>query len=243
MTTCYRYPYGIHIALNRLLPRTTIAMLSIALWAGPGHAQSANPCFGTQAGKVACLLTDVVLGAVQNVNPAFQLDPRIPLGTSVISTQLTSALPMPAPAAGYRYQYDPNLGTARAERQSYGPIFGERAETIGLHKFSLGFTNNLFRFDRVDGIDLKDQPNQLVLDDNAVSNHFQHDLRIGQRILTGIYGLRERVDISVAVPFSSVTYQLGYHGSYQSISTNQHLFDAAGKGQRTAQGLGDIQAR
>ncbi len=220
--------------------RIWAGILSVILLAIPGNAQSAGPCAGAQAGKIACLFSDVVGGSVQSVNPSFVLDPRLPLGTSVISTQLTSALPMPAPAAGYIYQYDPNLGTARAERQSYGPIFGQRAETIGLHRFSLGLTSQSFAFDSVDGIDLHHQPAQLMVGDYVSSNQFDHDLRIGQNVLTAIYGLRERVDVSVAVPFSTVDYNLRYSGSFKSANPNEPAFSAAGSGHRTARGIGDV---
>src|SRR6185312_13560871 len=107
------------------------AGLVTILWVCAGYAQSGGPCSGPQRGKVGCLFPDVVLGAIQNVDPAFPIDPKLPLGTALIATQLTTALPMPAPSAGYTYEYDPNLGTSLAERQSYGPIFGQRAETIG----------------------------------------------------------------------------------------------------------------
>jgi hypothetical protein len=220
--------------------RIWIFTLSVFLWAMLGNAQSGGPCSGAQAGKVACLFSDVVVGAVQSVNPSFSLDPRIPLGTSVISTQLTSALPMPAPSAGYIFQYDPNLGTARAERQSYGPIFGQRAETIGLHRFSLAFTSQSFGFDSVDGIDLHHQPSQLAIGDYVSSNQFDHDLHIGQNVLTAIYGVAERVDVSVAVPFSTVDYNLRYSGSYKSANPNEPGFNVVGSGHRTAQGIGDV---
>ena len=147
---------------------------------------------------------------------------------------------MPAPAAGYIYQYDPNLGTARAERQSYGPIFGQRAETIGLHKFSISFNSQTFRFDRVDGIDLHNQPAQLAIGPYIATSHFDHNLRIGQNVLTAIYGVHDRIDVSVAVPFSTVDYSLGYSGVFKSASTNEVVFAASGSGHRSAQGLGDI---
>jgi len=147
---------------------------------------------------------------------------------------------MPAPAAGFVYQYDPNLGTARAERQSFGPIFAQRAETIGRHKFALGFNSQSFAFDRIDGIDLHNQPAQLMVGDYAASNRFNHDLRMGQRVLTGIYGVTERVDVSVAVPFSTVDYNLAYEGGFKSTSPDQPSFLAHGNGHRTASGIGDI---
>src|SRR5262249_17039525 len=124
--------------------RIAIATVSLTCFSNHSVAQVGVPCLTAQTGKVGCLFPQVIGRAAQTARPWYQLDPGIPLGTSVISTQMTSALPMPAPASGYVYQYDPNLGTARAERQSYGPIFAERAETIGRHKFSFGFSSQTF---------------------------------------------------------------------------------------------------
>src|SRR5690242_7161575 len=131
-----------------------IPVLAIFLAALPGSAQPPGGCGVPQHGKVACLFSDVVGSTVRTVDPSFRLDPRLPLGTSVITTQLTSTLPVPAPVSGYLYRYDPDLGTVRAERQSYGSIFAERAETIGFHQFAMGFTSQTFVFDKVDGLNL-----------------------------------------------------------------------------------------
>jgi len=220
-----------------------IAVVFTVLAGGRLGAQAGGPCSGAQAGKVACLFPDVITGAVQTVNPSFQLDPTMPLGTSVIATQLTSSLPMPAPSAGYFYQYDSNLGTVRAERQSYGPIFGERAETIGRHRFSFSFTSQRFVFNRLDGINLHDQVSELSADGYVATNHFDHNLQIDQQVVSGIYGITDRIDVSVAVPFNTVDYRLGYSGTFRSPSTGETVFTASGAGHRTAQGIGDINTR
>ena len=219
---------------------SVFALFTLILNASLAPAQMAGPCSGAQVGKIACLFPDVVNGAVQSVSPSFQLDPRIPIGTSIISTQLTSSLPMPAPSAGYTFKYDSNLGTMRAERQSYGPIYGERAETIGLRKFAFSLNSQFFTFDKVDGIDLHDQHSQLLFGDYAASNRFNHEFRAGQKTLTAIYGLRDRLDVSLAVPLMSVSYSLGYQGAFQSVGTGQSAFTASGSGRRSANGLGDI---
>jgi hypothetical protein len=217
-----------------------ILILAMTFATSRGSAQSGVPCAGAQAGKVACLFSDVVTGAVRSVNPSFSLDPKLPLGTSVISTQLTSSLPMPAPASGYVFEYDPNLGTARAERQSYGPIFTQRAETIGLHKFSFGVSSETFVFDKIDGLDLHKLPGQLTVGDFSTSGQFNHDFRISQNIVSMIYGVHDRIDISAAIPFSTVDYGLSYSGTYKSANTNQTAFVSTGASHRSAAGLGDV---
>src|SRR3954453_2606367 len=54
---------------------------------------------------------------------------------SSIGSPLTS-LPLPSPASGFTYTFDKSLGVYTRSAQSFGPILGERAETIGKEKFS-----------------------------------------------------------------------------------------------------------
>ena len=57
-------------------------------------------------------------------------------------SQLT-ALPLPSPAAGFTYAFDPATGTFRRTTRSFGPILAERAETIGRGRLSVGFNYQL----------------------------------------------------------------------------------------------------
>src|SRR5262245_20952919 len=46
--------------------------------------------------------------------------------------------PLPSPASGFTFQFDSATGVFTRTTESFGPIFAERAETIGRRKFSLG---------------------------------------------------------------------------------------------------------
>ena len=67
-----------------------------------------------------------------------------------LASQLTS-LPLPSPASGFTYRFDPATGTFVRSTPSFGPILTERAETIGRGRFSFGFTHQFFSFDRARG--------------------------------------------------------------------------------------------
>src|SRR5262245_43275368 len=41
------------------------------------------------------------------------------------------AVPLPSPASGFTYRFDPTTGVFQRTSQSFGPILSERAETIG----------------------------------------------------------------------------------------------------------------
>ena len=81
-----------------------------------------------------------------------------------IATQLL-ALPLPSPASGFTYTFDPSLGVFTRSTQSFGPILTERAETIGKKKFNIGFSYQRFGFDSLGGIPLKNIPVVFTHDD------------------------------------------------------------------------------
>ena len=61
---------------------------------------------------------------------------------SQFSTALVAQLvsvPLPSPASGFTYRFDPSLGVFQRTTQSFGPILAERAETIGAGRLALGF--------------------------------------------------------------------------------------------------------
>ena len=109
-----------------------------------------------------------------------------------------------------------------------GRFFGDRADTIGRHRFFLGFSYQYFNFDQIDGQSLRDLPVVLPQADDpttlspkicslngdrlgdcgyirdvvATENHL--DLKIHQFTTFITYGLTNRVDVSVAIPIANV---------------------------------------
>src|SRR5919197_6133770 len=61
-------------------------------------------------------------------NSAFQSDFR--LVNIALTSQLT-AVPVPSPASGFIYTFDPVTGTFVRSTRSFGPILADRGETIG----------------------------------------------------------------------------------------------------------------
>src|SRR6266540_1667637 len=96
-----------------------------------------------------------------------------------LASQL-AAIPLPSPASGFTYSLDPGLGVLKRSTQSFGPIYTERADTIGKHKFSVGINYQRFSFDTIEGVDLGDVPAVFTL------------------------GLLDRLDVSLAIPIIRV---------------------------------------
>ncbi len=184
-----------------------------------------------------------------------------PFSTSLVS-QLTS-LPIPSPASGFTFNFDKSLGVYTQSTQSFGPIYAERAETLGKNKFFVGFSYQNFSFDKLDGINLKRVPSVFQHQPTGQPNYVQDvitttnsfDINFGQQAAFFTYGLTDRLDISVALPFNSARLEAVSDAKIQRIGTSNepdvHYFDTpfGDRSRKTfarsgsASGLGDVVVR
>jgi hypothetical protein len=174
-----------------------------------------------------------------------------PLNTA-IATQLT-LLPIPSLASGFTYSFDRGAGVYTRSAQSFGPILSERAETIGQKKVLFGSTYQRFRFDHLDGQDLKElpvvfqhshsdasnqpngQPAEFEKDYVTTTNNL--DLKIDQFTFFGTVGLTNRFDVSVAVPVLNVSLAASSNATINRLAgpvtlpngttSQSHFFDPA----------------
>jgi hypothetical protein len=185
---------------------------------------------------------------------------------SQFGTALTGqivSLPLPAPASGFTYQFDPGLGVFTRSTSSFGPILAERAETIGARRVSMGFAYQRLAFDSIENIDLQSVP--------AVFTHDNAELRGGREdVITTVnsidsevtrsaafltYGVTNDLDISIAVPYVTTDIVVTSDATIQRIGTTVpeiHFFRGAddGIGDRRiftafghASGIGDMTIR
>jgi hypothetical protein len=189
---------------------------------------------------------------------------------SAIATQLVT-LPIISPASGFTYRFDSASGGFVRSTASFGPIYAERAETIGKGKVSFGFSYQRFHFNSVDGIDLDNVPAVLThvfvvgnpWERDVISTSNKIDLTLNQSVLYGTVGLTNRLDLSVAIPIVNVDMIATSGASIIRVSGNNpipigsttpvpnpHAFDASGTQlQKTftsngsATGIGDVTFR
>ena len=185
---------------------------------------------------------------------------------SQFGTALTGqivSLPLPAPASGFTFEFDRNLGVFTRSTSTFGPILAERADTIGARRVSVGFAYQQLKFDSIESMDLKSIP--------AVFTHDNAELRGGREdVITTVnsidsevtrsaafitYGATDTFDISIAVPFVSTDIVVTSDATIRRIGTTVpeiHFFRAADDsiGDRRlftafghASGLGDITVR
>jgi len=143
-----------------------------------------------------------------------------------LATQLL-ALPLPSPASGFTYSFDPSLGVFTRSTQSFGPILAERADTIGKKRFSVGFSFQHFAFDSIEGIPLNNVPAVFTHDDavrlggreDVVTTNNRIDVKVDQFTLFSTVGLTDRLDVSVAVPLVRTELNLASNAVIQRIGT------------------------
>lgn len=187
---------------------------------------------------------------------------------SQLATQLSS-FPLASSSGGFVYQFDPALGVLTRATESFGPIYAERADTIGKGRFNLGVNYSHFTFDKINDLSLQDGDVRLVFT-HEDTNHdgsnetlfFEGDvittalkLKISTDIAAFVfdYGVLDNLDVGFAVPIVSVDMQFRADASIDRLATGTtapgiHRFQ---NGQSTesftqsgnASGLGDIVVR
>jgi Putative MetA-pathway of phenol degradation len=146
--------------------------------------------------------------------------------TSALASQLAS-VPLPTPASGFTFTYDPALGVFKRTTNSYGPILTDRAETLGRNRASIGVSYQRFTFDKIEGLSLDSIPVVFTHDnpapggrDDLVTTQNSISLRLAQFTSVFSYGVTDRFDVSVALPVVSVELNAVSLATIQRIGTN-----------------------
>lgn len=196
-------------------------------------------------------------------NSAFQSDFR--LMNIALATQLT-AVPLPSPASGFTYKFDPTTGTFVRSTRSFGPILTDRGETIGRGRIAFGANAQFFSFDHLDGTPLNDVPAVFRHDDfqttpgrsDVISTENTIGASVTQMTFAMTYGLTDRIEISAAVPLVRTHLSLLSNATIERVGTGTDLgvhyfFDPTALGNHgtshqffaegSASGLGDVVLR
>jgi hypothetical protein len=196
-------------------------------------------------------------------NSAFQSDFRL---VNIALTSQLAAVPLPSPASGFTYRFDPATGTFVRSTSSYGPILTERGETIGRGRLAFGFNQQFFSFDRLDGVSLAVVPAVFTHDDfqagggrsDVVFTENTIKANVSQYNGALTYGVTDRLDLSLAVPIISTSLSLLSNARIYrvgtGVNTRVHFFRSDegidGRGdthqffsEGSASGVGDIVVR
>ena len=185
-----------------------------------------------------------------------------------IAAQIAT-FPVGTSSAGFTYTFDSSLGVYNRTTQSFGPLFAERPQTAGKGKFSFGINYQKATYDEFEGRDLDGGDLELFLihqdtntDASLLNPWFEGDI-IGARLLIDLesqttvlfanYGVTERFDVAVAVPFLDVSLDARINSEIDRLSTAPdpfvvHIFpDGASqftfRESGSANGIGDVLVR
>jgi len=180
-----------------------------------------------------------------------------------------SSFPLSSSTAGVTFDF--SSGRPIPTSTSFGPIFSERAQTLGRGRINMGMNFTAIQFEKIRGVSLEDMrlsfthedvgdpglgdsPNEFDIMD------FNMNMEIGASIFAFFftYGITDNFDISMAVPFINVSIKTDPYAEMNSFTwvsndSANHYFD----GTRTepvltkspepinddATGIGDIAIR
>ncbi len=185
-----------------------------------------------------------------------------------LANQLSS-FPLASSAGGFSYKYDPALGVFTRATESFGPIYAERADTIGKGRFNIGLNYSHLSFDAFGKEKLRDGDVRLLFthqdinrDGTTIQPFFEGDvitaklfLKLESNITAFVmsYGVNESLDVGVAVPLVSVDLRAQTDASIERIASGPaapaiHRFLNGGSTETFTQsgkasGVGDIVLR
>jgi hypothetical protein len=145
-----------------------------------------------------------------------QADTSIIRVNNAVNSSIATALgviPLASPAAAVIFKKDPLTGADLPATSTLGPVFTERAETIGKHKWYIGVTHDDFHFTKLDGQSLNSlqvlytggttsgiQNGSSNLTSYPATFNIGMDVRLSQDVALITYGVTDRFDVSVGLP-------------------------------------------
>jgi hypothetical protein len=213
----------IFMAPARSLVRSIILFVCLALlapWSARAQDSSqslseivANMYIGTAALEIraiALVFPDLPPDAVS----AFLRDFQQLIGSSTTMNNLigaqVSSFPLGSSAGGFTFTFDPALGSFSRVSPSFGPVFSERALTIGRRRLNVGVNYQRGTFDNLERKDLRGGDIKFYTG-TAFAGGFVFfedalDLKMSTDTvgLFATYGVTDRLDLGIAIPIMNV---------------------------------------
>lgn len=197
-----------------LMYSSTLPTLTGSTLTGTFTLSKAVPSIFTE-NVISTNVTDANFGNIISNGANFTVSQNVAQLNNTLNASIATALsiiPLSSPASGVIVRKDPTTGAEWPVSGTLGPIFTERAETIGKGKFYIGFSNQDFHFTKFDGTSLNalsllykgGDPSKVTLGSQLTTVPATFgvgmDVRLSQDIAFITYGLTDRVDISVGLP-------------------------------------------
>jgi hypothetical protein len=176
-------------------------LILVSLMYCPNTLAQVNSFCQAHASTLYCKIPSLFGNAV--VNPLEPLD-------QALATQLT-LVPLASPASGIVYIMSPDTKLPlQSGTETFGPVLTERGETLYSKKLFVAATYQRFRFNSLDGINLKQIPMIFEFCTDAgqcgpIATIVRTDAHLDQYALFGTYGITNWLDTSIAIPILKVT--------------------------------------
>jgi hypothetical protein len=149
--------------------------------------------------SLACLIPDLTkTGTSTNLS-----------GFNTTIAQVLGQLPLAVPVSGFVLGFDKKLGIPVDLNENLGSVLTERGNTVGKDKLFVGFTYQRFVFETIDKTNLNNLP--VVFSNGTIFGYSQNRVsaNISQYTAIAAFGLTNRMDISVTLPFERVSLSAG----------------------------------
>jgi hypothetical protein len=192
-------------------------------------------------------------GAAPALLGSFNGNSLTPLNTAIATQSVL--LPLASPSSGILYSWNSATKTYSPTTDSFGPIFGERADTVGKNRLFVGMSYQFISFSSLDGSKLKSIPEVFTQPDitdpndsnrvcsvnpqrlnaaeecafirDVVTVQNRIDLKAHQVTAFMTYGVTSRVDVSVAIPIEDIRLDIASDATILNLSNSTiHAFNS-----------------
>ena len=184
--------------------------------------------------------------------------------TSAISDNIGN-FPLSSTVASQTFTFVGGVPTPTS--RSFGPIFSERAQTLGSGRFDVGFSYSSINFDRIRGTPMSDlrlafihdnvPPPELgapLLEHDVINLGIDLDIRAEIYAFNATFGVRDWLDVGLAVPVVQMQVSGTSEARVQSSDLNnvahffggtpaEPVFSAITSSSGSTSGIGDVAAR
>ena len=184
---------------------TVFVLLSVNLLPGMASAQTVLPPLSRET-PLSRVVYELYLQEIEaNEGSESDLADSLAL-TQALSAQL-STFPLGSSAGGFAWTFDPSNGVFTRTTGSFGPIFAERALTVGRKKLNFGINYQRATFDEFEGLELRSGDIKFFTEfNNQVFGEDSLSLKVSTDTVGFFlnYGLTDRLDVGLAMPLVRV---------------------------------------
>lgn len=157
----------------------------------------------------------------------------------------TTTFPIGSSAGGFTWTFDPQLGVATRRSQSFGPMFAERPLTNGRGKINVNVAFQHTDWKELGGQDLGSGGLSFQFNDGTVNDVFSSelDLSTDRTIFNVTFGVNDRLDVGVQVPFGRTKVTGTARFRETRVSTGAVIAEGSYDADGSSSGIGDIVLR